>query len=87
MFNGEIAIGKVYGFHTLTTRGQAEKSLLGDPESALSGKWLKALHSGDEYADIIPWNVRNLPGPTNRQILLRVSTSHKIVNGKPNAQS
>lgn len=52
----------------MSTRGQGEKGLLGDPESALSGKWLEAFHSGAEYKDIIPWNVRKLP--TNRQVLL-----------------
>ena len=54
----------------MSTRGQGEKALLGDPESALSGKWLEAFHSGAEYKDIIPWNVRKLP--TNRQVLLEV---------------
>ena len=54
----------VYGFQTMSTRGQGEKGLLGD----LSGKWLEAFHSGAEYKDIIPWNVRKLP--TNRQVLL-----------------
>ena len=55
-------------FRPMSTRGQAKKGLLGDPKSTLSGKWLKAFHSGDEYEDIIPWNVWKLP--TNRQVLL-----------------
>jgi hypothetical protein len=59
---------KLHGFQTMGTRGQAEKGLLGDPESALSGQWLEAFHSGDENKDIIPWNDRKLP--TNRQVLL-----------------
>ena len=56
-------------FQTMSTRHQAEKDLLGDPESCLSSQWLEAFHSGGDYKDIIPWTeTRQLP--TIRQVLL-----------------
>ena len=57
------------GFQTMSTRHQAEKDLLGDPESVLSSRWLEAFHSGADYKDIIPWATRKLP--TTRQVLLQ----------------
>ena len=55
----------------MSTRHQAEKDLLGDPESCLSSQWLEAFHSGGDYKDIIPWTeTRQLP--TIRQVLLQI---------------
>ena len=42
-------------FQTMSTRHQAEKELLGDPESVLSTQWLKAVFSGADTDGIIPW--------------------------------
>ena len=56
-------------FQTMSTRHQAEKELLGDPESVLSTQWLKAVFSGADTDGIIPWAFRNRPQlPTNRQV-------------------
>ena len=54
---------------TMTTRHQADKGLLGDPESVLSTEWLEAVFSGADTEGIIPWAFRNRPQlPTNRQV-------------------
>ena len=56
-------------FQTMSTRHQAEKELLGDPESVLSTQWLEAVFSGADTDGIIPWAFRNRPKlPTNRQV-------------------
>ena len=46
-------------FQTMATGHQAEKELLGDPESVLSTQWLEAVFSGADTDGIIPWAFRN----------------------------
>ena len=61
--------GKLSSFQTMSTRQQAEKVLLGDPESAMSDQWLEATFTGADTDGIIPWAFKNRPQlPTNRQV-------------------
>ena len=53
------------------TSRQAEKTLLGVPNSVLAHQWLEAFYSGEEYQHLLPWDFRNRPQlPTKRQLLL-----------------
>ena len=62
---------KIFEFTEMGTRKQAEKPLLGQPESVLSEEWLQAFHSGDQYDNLLPWDFKNRPVlVTKRQVLL-----------------
>ena len=53
------------------TRGKAERSLLGQPESLLAQRWLEIFYASGDYSNIIPWEFNNRPQlPTDQQVLM-----------------
>ena len=65
-YNGEIAMGNSLWISHHEHSWPGGEGLAKGPR--VCPVRLEAFHSGPEYKDIIPWNVRKLP--TNRQVLL-----------------